>query len=466
MGGLFGALNSSLDAMRSLENALTVSQNNVSNASTPGYSAQVATLDALPFDTATAIGGGVKSGVTQSTDNAYADQAVRAQLSQQGNASTQSTALSSIQSLFDVTGQTGVIGALNNLFQSFSAWSATPNSTADQQAVLTAAQTLAQSFQSTANSLSQTTSQVNQQITSTVQQINSIASAIANDNAQIQQSSPPDAGIEANLQNSLNSLSQLVDTTVTFAPNGTATVLLGNGQAPLVLGTTATAISASFSANNGAQLLDASGNDITSQVSQGNLGGLLTIRNTVLPSLQGDGSQQGALNQLAQQVADRVNAILTAGQTPTGAAGTAMFDYNASDPTAVSHTLTLDPGISLSTLAPASVGPPAVSNGAALDLSNLGNSTNPADQINGQTMVQFYSAIATQLGQQASDAQTNQTLHTTLLSQAQAVQTQISGVNLDAEALQVLELQKGYDAAGKMVSVIDQLTSVLINMVT
>ena len=109
---------------------------------------------------------------------------------------------------------------------------------------------------------------------------------------------------------------------------------------------------------------------------------------------------------------------------------------------------------------------PAVSNGAALALSNLGNSTNAADQIDGQTIEQFYSGMATQVGQQASDAQTNQTLATTLLTQAQAVQTQISGVSLDAEAVQVMELQKGYDAAGKMVSVIDSLTDMLINMVT
>jgi flagellar hook-associated protein 1 FlgK len=463
MGGLFGALNSSLDAMRSLETALNVSQNNVSNSSTPGYSAQVATLEALPFDGSSGVGGGVQSGPTQSTDNAYADQAVRSQLSMQGNYSAQSTALSSIQSLFDVTGQTGVIGALNNLFQSFSAWSATPTSTSAQQAVLAAAQTVAQSFQSTANSLSQTTNQVDQQISSTVQQINSIAADIANDNAQIQQSTTPNAGVEANLQASLQSLSQLTDITVTYAPNGTATVLLGNGESPLVMGTQASAISVNFSANNDAQLQDASGNVITDQVSQGSLGGLLAVRNSILPSLQGDGSQQGALNQLAQQVADRVNAILTSAQTPGGAAGNAMFDYNASNPTAVAHTLTLDPGISMSTLAPANA---TTSNGAALELSNLGNSTNPADQINGQTIVQFYSAMATQVGQQTSSAQTNQTLATTLLTQAQAVQTQISGVNLDSEAVQVMELQKGYDAAGKMVSVIDSLTSMLINMVT
>ena len=153
----------------------------------------------------------------------------------QGNATAQSNALASIQSLFDVTGQTGVLGALNNLFQSFSAWSAAPTSAAAQQGVLNSAQALVQSFQSTSNSLAQTTGSLNQQITSTVQQINTIAASIATDNSQIAASTTPDAGVEANLHASLESLAGLADVSVQWAPNGTATVLLG-GQTPLVIG--------------------------------------------------------------------------------------------------------------------------------------------------------------------------------------------------------------------------------------
>jgi flagellar hook-associated protein 1 FlgK len=106
-----------------------------------------------------------------------------------------------------------------------------------------------------------------------------------------------------------------------------------------------------------------------------------------------------------------------------------------------------------------------VENGAALQLSNLGNSTATADEIDGQSIVQFAAATATQVGQAASDATTGNNLSTTLLSQAQAFQTQISGVSLDSEAVTVLELQKGYEAASKMVTVIDDLTTTLLDMV-
>jgi flagellar hook-associated protein 1 FlgK len=477
MGSLFGALNSSLDAIEAFQTELNVSGNNVSNASTPGYARQVSTLEALPFDTSSGLTGGVQAGPTQSTQDEYVNQAVNSQYSQQGSFTAQSSALASIQGLFDVSGQTGIVGALNNLFQSFSAWSADPGSTSSQQGVLTSAQELAQSFQSTAASLSQTTVQLNQQISSTVQQINQTASQIQADNVAILQNPDPaggvNAGLDANLHASLQSLSQLVDTTVTFASDGTATVLLG-GQTPLVIGTQQNAIQASFSGATGsvnpgavpnAQILDANGQDITGQISQGSLGGLLSVRNTVLPALQGNGQQVGALNQLAQQVADQVNQTLTSATTPGGQPGTPLFAYDTTSPIDVASTLTLDPNITASALAPADPGPPPVSNGAALALSNLGQSTASGDQIDGQTILQFLSATATQVGQQASDAQTGQNLHTQLLAQAQAVQTQISGVSLDAEAINVMELQKGYQAAGQMVSVINGLADTLLNMI-
>ncbi len=473
MGGLFGTLNSSVDALRAFENALAVSQNNVSNASTPGYAAQRATFNAVPFEQNAGLLGGVNAGPNQSTQNEYLDQAVRTQLELQGNSTAQSTALSSIQSLFDVTGQTGVLGALNNLFQSFSAWSASPTSSSTQQGVLNSATALAQSFKSTASSLSQTTSSLNGQISSTVQQINALAASIAADNQQIGQSSTPDAGLDANLHASLESLAGLADVSVQFAPNGTATVLLG-GQTPLVIGSQQFKVSATFTdptpgpnanAVPDAHILDSNGNDITNQISQGTLGGLLTVRNTVLPSLQGDSNQQGSLNQLAQRVADRVNSILTAAQTTSGAPGTPLFTYNSTSPVDIASTLGVSSTATIDTLAPTDPGPPAVQNGAALTLSNLGGSSNAADEISGQTILEFAAGTATQVGQQTADAQNNQQLYGQTLNQARTAQDSISGVSLDQEAVNVMQLEKGYQAAGKMVSVIDSLTSTLISMI-
>jgi flagellar hook-associated protein 1 len=147
MGGLFTSLNSSVEALRTVQDALAVSQNNVSNANTPGYARQVAQIESEPFNLSAGLSGGVQYGGTLSTQNEYLNQAVRTQLSAQGYFTGESNALASVQSLFDVSGQTGLTGSLNSLFQSFSAWSATPNTTS-AQAVLNQAQAVAQSFQS------------------------------------------------------------------------------------------------------------------------------------------------------------------------------------------------------------------------------------------------------------------------------------------------------------------------------
>ena len=82
--------------------------------------------------------------------------------------------------------------------------------------------------------------------------------------------------------------------------------------------------------NTGIQLVDQTGNDVTSQATQGQLGGLLQTVNQTIPQYLGNQNQLGSLNQLAQTFADRVNTILTTGQVSSGpppVQGAALFTY-------------------------------------------------------------------------------------------------------------------------------------------
>jgi flagellar hook-associated protein FlgK len=45
------------------------------------------------------------------------------------------------------------------------------------------------------------------------------------------------------------------------------------------------------------------------------------------------------------------------------------------------------------------------------------------------------------------------------------VRQQSSGVDLNQEAVTVMQFQRAYDAASKMVSVLDQLTQDIVNMI-
>jgi flagellar hook-associated protein 1 FlgK len=110
-------------------------------------------------------------------------------------------------------------------------------------------------------------------------------------------------------------------------------------------------------------------------------------------------------------------------------------------------------------------GPPSVSNGIALRLAGLGDSTDPLDAIAGQSILGFYGATAAAVGQAASSASTNSDGAAQSLNQAKAFRNSASGVSLDEEAVRIIELQRGFQAASKLISTVDSLTDSLMNMI-
>lgn len=471
--GLFANLTSSVRALNAFEQSLEVAQNNVSNASTAGYAKQLATLNALPFQPQTGLLGGVQAGAPQSTRDEYLEQAVRYQNSVLGNYTAQAQSLGGVEPIFDVTGQTGIIAALNSMFQSFSAWGANPDSAAARQDVLSKAQNLGASFQQAASVLSSVTGNIGNQIDSTVSQINTLASQVRDYNVQRGQSSAADSGLDAHLHDTLETLNGLAGITARFESDGSVTLLLG-GQTPLVIGNHqyslesgnfTPAVPVNPNATPSVQILDANGQDVTDHVVGGTLGGLLTVRNSVLPGLQGDSQQAGALNLIAKQVADRVNQLLASGKDPAGNAGAPLFTYDASSAVNTARSLAIDPNITSNTLAALDPGPPQVANGIALSLSGLGASTAATDTIAGKSILDFLNGQTQIIGQQVASATSGQTVAQQSLTQARALRTQVSGVSLNAEAINVMELQRGYQAISKMITVIDGLTNTLINMV-
>ena len=331
MGGLLSAMNIAAGALSAYERVLDVTENNVANASTPGYAAQVQTLEAMPLDPSDGTTGGVEAGQIESERNQYADQQVVQQTTLLGQAQQQVSSLTSLQNLFDVSGTSGISVALSNLFDSFSAWAESPSDSVAQQDVLDDAGDLATAFQQTAAGLTQAEQDAESQVTQTVSTVNSLVGQLRTYNNQIMQGDRGDAGLDAQVHSTLQQLSQYVSFTTLNNPDGTVSILM-NGQTPLLVENQQYQISATMAQTDSSssaypegrpsvEILASDGTDITSATAGGQLGALLNFRNSVLPSYLGDGSQQGQLNQMAQQFADRVNQLLTGGQTTAGAAG-------------------------------------------------------------------------------------------------------------------------------------------------
>ena len=84
--------------------------------------------------------------------------------------------------------------------------------------------------------------------------------------------------------------------------------------------------------------------------------------------------------------------------------------------------------------------------------------------LDGGTFSQFYGSIAARIGQQKASADQDQQLHQQLLAQTQSVREQTSGVSLDEEATRLIEFQRAYQASAQLLSVLNQLTGSVINI--
>jgi flagellar hook-associated protein 1 len=477
MSSLMASLSVTAGALNAFSQSLETIQNNIANAQTPGYAAQSMPLDALPFDPSTGNVGGVTAGQVVSSRNEYDEQALRNQTILLGAANQSVNSLTEMQSLFDISGTAGIATSLNNLFSSFSSWAQSPNDASAQQNVITNASDLTQTFQQTASGLSQFTQSTNQQLQQTVSTINQLAGQLQTDNIQVQQGDSNDPALDANIHSTLDQLAQYVNFTAIKQSDGTYTVLAG-GQTPLVIGSQQYNLSFQLAQPTNppptnatgpplAQILASNGADVTSQIDSGQLGALLTVRNTILPTYIGDAYQAGNINTMAQQFADSVNQQLTSGNIsdgPPAQPGVALFTYDSSNPSNVAQTLAVNPDITPGQLAAIQPGPPEVANGVALGLAQMSNPQNSSQEINGESYSDYYGDMASNVGAALDTATGQQTLQQSAVAQAQNLVQQASGVDLDQEAVNLVEFQRAYDANSHFVTVLDQITSDIILM--
>jgi flagellar hook-associated protein 1 len=478
MSNLLTSLVSSANALRVFERALMVSQNNVTNASTPGYAAQRMNLEAADFDVNLGLIGGVRAGDVVSSRDLYAEQAVRRQLESLGYHEQTAQTLSAIGNTFDVSGGKGIPGALSSLFDSFSAWSLQPNNASARQTVIDRATALADSFHQMSAGLAQASSIADQRMGQTVDTINALGAKLQELNSERRRGGQNDPGLDTQVQTTIEQLSELVNVTSLYQEDGSVTVLVG-GQTPLVIGENLFRLGVRFdlpasatpdypAAQGPARIVDSDGRDITNQVTLGQLGGLLNVRNNVLPALNGDAYHAGSINALAKAVADRINGLLTAGQIsdgPPATAGKPLFAYDISSDASVARTLTLDLGITAADLAAIRPGPPYIANGTALQLAELANPQSDTDRIDGLSYVEYYGQAAALVGSRLADARVNQDFKTQMVAQARSLREELSGVSLDEEAILLIQYQRAYQANAKMVNILTELTQTALELI-
>ena len=83
----------------------------------------------------------------------------------------------------------------------------------------------------------------------------------------------------------------------------------------------------------------------------------------------------------------------------------------------------------------------------------------------GTTPASYYGVIVSNVGTAAAASKTKLDFQNSLVDSLEARRQELSGVNLDEEAANVIQYQKAYQAAAKLVSVADTLLDTLLTMV-
>ena len=296
--------------LQTASSGLSVSQlgintvsNNVANLNTPGYVREVVDQGTL---TTQGAGAGVSASQVVRVASQYLENASYSAAGAAGLASAVSSTLSQAQSLFgDPTSTSSYFNQLNTVFADLSSVDSNPTSTLSSSQAISDVQQFLNQSQSISSSLTALSGQADTGASNDVNQINQLLTQISALNGQITATTSGD-GQAADLQNSqsqlVNQLSSLIGVKVSPTPTGGVTVST-TGGALLVSQFGAATLGYTSSSTSTGQVTFTQSNGQQAQalaVTGGDLGGMLSLRNTQIPGLQ---------SQLSEFVTQTVNAL-------------------------------------------------------------------------------------------------------------------------------------------------------------
>jgi flagellar hook-associated protein 1 len=452
MPGLNTSLLTAMHALMAQQGAMDVTSSNIANANTPGYSRQVPVFEeARPsFEGNLTYGNGVHLVKFQSVRDELLNLRIQEETSQKNSADAQTNATQQIQLLFAATGQ-DIGSQISAFFTSMSQLSADPANLSLRTGVITAGQNLATSFHTTVSNLVQIQTGLDGSVPQSVGKINQITGQIAKLNTDLVslQAGGQDGGTVKDQQTELiRQLSEITGISVIQTERGIS-ITTANGTA-LVVGSQAFTLQSSVGTDGFRHVL-ANGQDITSSLTDGSLGGTLAVRDQVVPGIMGQ------LDTMASDFSNTFNALHQQGTDLNGNPGSTFF-------TSPSGLAGAAAGLNVAITDPAAIAASsdgsAGSNGNLSQLLALESSPLPS----GQTPNNAYSTIVFKVGTLASNAQSDSDASATSLQQLSDQRSALSGVSINEESVNLIRYQQAFEAAARVITTIDQLNQVALNM--
>ncbi len=488
---LLSSLDTARRALSAQQAAIQTTGNNISNASTPGYSRQRVDLQtSTPFPSvgmnqpaiAGQIGTGVEASTVSRVRDTFIDQQVRQQTTSNGYWSAKSDALSQMEGVMNEPSDSGLSKVLNDFWGAWQDLGDDPSNAGAQSVVVQDGQTVASTFQYMTNQLNQIKGNVGTNIGVTTDQINSLASQINDLNKQIASVEP--SGMNANdlydrRDQLVDQLSQLADVQVTTSPSGgnaspTAagiyTIQMKTSDAPSgakyatlvdgkTLHTNKLSVDLTTDPKNPTATVDG-----TTVAPDGKLKGLMDVYSQDFPNMVSQ------LDTMASTLADSVNGEIQNANTVNGTSIPAFFTVGttggAASTLAVSTELQNAPSeVAAGQLVSDSTGTQQIP--VALSIANaLSTKTYAFDSTSGQkaTFQGYYQGVIGQMGVNAQAANRMSDNTSSLKDAATQRRDSVSGVSIDEEMTNLIQYQHAYSASARMVTTINQLLDTLVNL--
>ncbi|MFL9917710.1 flagellar hook-associated protein FlgK [Paraburkholderia fungorum] len=333
-----------LSGLNAAQWGLTTTGQNISNASTPGYTIETPVYadSGGQYTGSGYLPQGVSTVTVSRQYSQYLTTELNSAQSSGSSLSSYSTMISQLNSLIG-SPTAGIASAITGYFTGLQNVSNSASTLSTRQTAMSGAQTLVNQINAAGQQYDSLRQSVNTQLTSTVSQINSYTQQIAQLNGQIAaastQGQPPNQLMDERDQ-AVSNLSQLIGVNVVNS-NGNYNVFMSNGQPLVSAGNSynlGTAVSTGDSSELSVQYLGQAGANPAaapqtlpdSKVTGGTLGGLVAFRSQTLDPAE---AQLGAI---AVSFSAQVNAQNALGITLNGTQGGALFSVGA--PTVYANT--------------------------------------------------------------------------------------------------------------------------------
>ncbi|HXB97807.1 MAG TPA: flagellar hook-associated protein FlgK, partial [bacterium] len=293
---LFNSIQGLGSTMNVFQYGEQVISENIANASVPGYALQTLDISSIgpTNQDGLLLGSGVQATGVANTRNVYLDNQLRLELGGLGYNNARLSGLQQIAALFpevaNASATSGLQGAIANLSSAWSALAASPNSVAAKSTVLGDMQTLSGMFNTDAQQLFSLQENLNTQVNNEITTINGLLDQVVTLNKEISLGSTGQVDGQPNVlvdqrEQVAEQLAQALGANSTVNASGNMVVTfsggtLADGNNAYHLEAIPSSTAVGFTGVGYQQIPVGTPAEVTSMITSGTLGGLLTSRDT------------------------------------------------------------------------------------------------------------------------------------------------------------------------------------------